>query len=355
MDAIDRQRTRKAPRIARDAQSPQNPQSPQDAWGPQTPRTSQVSQPRPTVRTPQVSAPTRTQAQVSETATTLVTRVGPTSARLPATRASQGAEAESDDMVMVIAPRRVVAPTAPTRAPRTGRPVLSTTMRFVVGIVCIAAVMAVALGYNVLHSASATGADVAGAVPPPSGRGPITASVGVIVAAPPPQSVHSTGTVSPYQAQVVTTSSGGSVSAKGRLSLEPCQASYMFVPNIGQWTVPPGCYANIYVPNRANYIQAASWGYCNWWVEVTHPNAPNITYGNYPRGTTPVAGAAIFFDGGEQGADPAGHWAEAVAVSPDHYWVLISEMNFAWRGGGFGKIDYRYIHVSPHVHFLYGV
>jgi hypothetical protein len=30
-------------------------------------------------------------------------------------------------------------------------------------------------------------------------------------------------------------------------------------------------------------------------------------------------------------------------------------MNFAWRGGGFGRIDYRYIHVSPHVHFLYGV
>lgn len=350
MDALDRQRTRKAPRASQVARNPQYPQEPQ------APYTSQVSQPRPTVRTPQVSAPTRQQPRISESATTLVTRVGPTSSRLPATRASQGAEAESDDAVMVIAPRRVVAPTAPTRAPHTGRPVLSTTMRFVVGIVCIAAVLAVALGYNVLHSSSTSaGADVTGAVPPPSGRGPITASVGVIVAAPAPQSVHSTGTVSPYQAQVVTTSSGGSVSAKGRLSLEPCQASYMFVPNISQWTVPPGCYANIYVPNRANYVQAASWGFCNWWVEVTHPNAPNITYGNYARGTTPVAGAAIFFDGGEQGADSAGHWAEAVAVSPDHYWVLISEMNFAWRGGGFGKIDYRYIHVSPHVHFLYGV
>lgn len=327
MDAIDRERTRKAPQVSPNAPAP---------------------------RTTQVSGPTRRQPAISDRSTTLVTRVGPTSSRLPATRPADGAEAESDDMVMVIAPRRVVAPTAPTRAPRSGRPVLSRTMRFVVGIVCIAAVLAVALGYNILHSSS-SGADVAGAVPPPSGRGPITASVGVIVAAPAPQSVHSTGTVSPYQTQYATTSSGASVSAKGQLSLEPCRDSYIFVPNISQWTVPPGCYANIFVPNRANYVQAASWGYCNWWVEVTHPNAPNITYGNYQRGTTPVAGAAIFFDGGEQGADPAGHWAEAVAVSPDHYWVLISEMNFAWRGGGFGRIDYRYIHVSPHVHFLYGV
>jgi hypothetical protein len=137
--------------------------------------------------------------------------------------------------------------------------------------------------------------------------------------------------------------------------MEPCQDSYQFVPNITNWTVPPGCYANIYVPNPSNYVQAASWGYCNWWIEVTHPQAPDITYGPYPRGLTPVAGAAIYFDGGEQGADSAGHFAEAVAVSPDGYWVLISEMNFAWRGGGFGKIDYRYIHVSPHVHFMYNV
>ena len=301
-----------------------------------------------TRKTPQTPA----RAQTSDRATVVVNRVAPTSSRLPATRATP---ANDEALVTVITPTRIVAPTAPIRAPRANRPVLSHTLRFAVAVACIAAVIGVALGYNVLHSSGQSGDNIAGAVPPPSGRGPITASVGVIVAAPAPQSVHTTGTVSPYQAQTTFTSSGGSVSAKGLLSLEPCHDSYMFVPNITNWTVPPGCYANIYVPNRANYIQAASWGYCNWWVEVTHPNAPNITYGNYARGTTPVAGAAIFFDGGEQGADSAGHWAEAVAVSPDHYWVLISEMNFAWRGAGFGKIDYRYIHVSPHVHFLYGV
>jgi hypothetical protein len=293
-------------------------------------------------------------APVSDRATVVMGRTGVTSSRLPATRAAT--PPEGDGNVTLIVPRRIVAPTAPVAAPRThGRPVLSRTLRFVAVVVCIAAVLGTALAYNVLHSSTSGSADVASAVPPPSGRGPITASVGVIVAAPPPQSVHSTQKVNADQSQTATTSSGATVSAKGLLSLEPCHDSIMFVSNISQWTTPPGCYANIYVPNRANYIQAASWGYCNWWVEVTHPNAPNITYGNYARGTTPVAGAAIFFDGGEQGADSAGHWAEAVAVSPDHYWVLISEMNFAWRGGGFGKIDYRYVHVSPHVHFLYGV
>ncbi len=325
MDAIDRERTRKTP------QAPETPTQ-------QTRKQTLVSRSR-----------------VSDRTTVVVSRAAPMTSRLPATRVSTSIRDDGDEQVMVIAPTRAVAPTAPVRAPHAGRPVLSRTLRFAVALVCIVAVVGVALAYNVLHSSMPTGASIAAAVPPPSGRGPITASVGVIVAAPAPQSVHTTGTVSPYQAQVATTSSGAAVSAKGLLSLEPCHDSVMFVSNITNWTVPPGCYANIYVPNRANYIQAASWGFCNWWVEVTHPNAPNITYGNYRRGTTPVAGAAIFFDGGEQGADPAGHWAEAVAVSPDHYWVLISEMNFAWRGAGFAKIDYRYIHVSPHVHFLYNV
>ena len=128
----------------------------------------------------------------------------------------------------------------------------------------------------------------------------------------------------------------------------------MFQPTITQWSVPPGCYANIYVPNQANYVQAPGFGWCNWWVRVTHPNHPDITESlAYPRGSTPEVGAPIFFDGNEQGATSDGHWAVTVAIAPDHYWVLISEMNFAWRGAGWGKIDYRYIHISPGVHFVY--
>jgi hypothetical protein len=54
-----------------------------------------------------------------------------------------------------------------------------------------------------------------------------------------------------------------------------------------------------------------------------------------------------------QGAGASGHFAQVVAIAPDHYWMLITEMNFAWRGGGFGKVDYRYAHVGSGVTFIY--
>jgi len=187
------------------------------------------------------------------------------------------------------------------------------------------------------------------ATPPPSGQGPFTASANAIVIIPPPTATPKASTNSNNNGSGTYGSGGGFASP-----LEPCKDSYQFVPNISQWTTPPGCYANIYVPNPANYIYEPGFGYCNWWLRVTHANYPDITENtSYPRGLTPVAGDPIYFDGGEQGADSAGHWAQAVAIAPDNYWVLISEMNFAWRGAGFGRIDYRYIHVGPHVHFVY--
>jgi hypothetical protein len=60
----------------------------------------------------------------------------------------------------------------------------------------------------------------------------------------------------------------------------------------------------------------------------------------------------VHFNGGVQGASRDGHWAQVVAVAPGNYWVLITEMNFRWRGGGFGKVSYRYIHVGPGVSFI---
>ncbi|HUY76965.1 MAG TPA: hypothetical protein VMV29_09350 [Ktedonobacterales bacterium] len=193
-------------------------------------------------------------------------------------------------------------------------------------------------------------APIALATPPPSGQGPFTASANALVIPPPPPTAVPTSSAQGSNGSGGTYGSGGGFAS----SLEPCKDSYQFVPNISQWTTPPGCYANIYVPNPANYPYEPSFGYCNWWVEVTHANYPDITWNtSYPRGLTPVAGDPIYFDGGEQGADAAGHWAQAVAVDSNNYWVLISEMNFSWRGGGFGRIDYRYIHVGPHVHFVY--
>ena len=134
----------------------------------------------------------------------------------------------------------------------------------------------------------------------------------------------------------------------------PCRQSYMFVSHISQWTTPPGCYANIYYPDRSIYHAPGNFGFCNWWVLALHPNQQDILYGKeYTRSGTPVPGAAVWFNPNVQGASSEGHWAQAVAVSPDGYWVLITEMNFGWRGGGFGRVDFRYIHVGPGVVFIH--
>lgn len=207
------------------------------------------------------------------------------------------------------------------------------------GVVALAVVLG--FGFSTLWAQRA-GTTTVSSTPAPTGSGPWTTLAAVAVAP------------APVKSAINTVSSGGNGVTGTMGSIEPCKDAVKFVPNISAWTVPPGCYSLVYTPNPANYVQRPGFGWCNWWVRVSHPNHPDITENtSYPRGTKPVAGAAIFFDGNEQGAGSEGHWAEAVAVAPDGYWVLISEMNFAWRGAGFGKIDYRYIHVSPGVHFVY--
>jgi hypothetical protein len=134
---------------------------------------------------------------------------------------------------------------------------------------------------------------------------------------------------------------------------QPCHSATMWVAHISNWATPPSCYANIFSPNPSNYSANSTFGYCNWWVEALHPNTPDIlTNHSYPRSSTPTPGAAVWFDAGVQGASSAGHWAQVVALNPDGYWMLITEMNFAWRGGGFGRVDYRYVHVGPGVVFI---
>src|SRR5262249_37675783 len=150
------------------------------------------------------------------------------------------------------------------------------------------------------------------------------------------------GTKAPPSGQV---GSGPSV-VKGAtvsysLAGEPCQSKTMWVANISQWTVPPSCYANIYSPNPANYVYRSGFGWCNWWPEVLHPNQPDLLWSSkYRRSGAPVGGAAVYFAPGVQGASAAGHYAQVVAVHPSGSWVLISEMNFYWRGGGWQKVSY---------------
>ena len=163
-------------------------------------------------------------------------------------------------------------------------------------------------------------------------------------------SIATQPTAAPNQPSQQTTLANQSPNTIG----QPCHDTYMFVPKISQWTTPPGCYANIFTPDRSQYSSPSTFGYCNWWVEALHPRQQDILYGTeYARTTTPIVGAAVWFPPNEQGASSAGHWAQLVAIGPDHYWMLITEMNFGWRGGGFGKVDYRYVHTDPGIVFVH--
>ncbi len=163
-----------------------------------------------------------------------------------------------------------------------------------------------------------------------------------------------TGPWAASAASVVVLNAPAPAKNGGISGVEPCNDPVKFLPVIEQWSVPPGCYANIYKPNQANYPFRPGFGWCNWWVRESHLAQRDITENPaYKHGTTPVSGAAIFFYGNVQGADSAGHWAQVVAIAPDKYWILISEMNFGWRGAGWAKIDYRYVHAGPGVIFTY--
>ena len=68
--------------------------------------------------------------------------------------------------------------------------------------------------------------------------------------------------------------------------------------------------------------------------------------------TTPVANATVVFAPGVQGASSAGHVSHVEKVLTGG-WVLVSEMNFYWNGGGFARVNYRYIHVGAGVLFIH--
>jgi len=122
---------------------------------------------------------------------------------------------------------------------------------------------------------------------------------------------------------------------------------------ISQWSVPPSCFGNIYSINPRNYVARSDFGWCNYWPEVMNPSRPSLLWGGYPRHSTPRPGATVYFAPGDQGASSSGHWAYVVAVAPGGQWMLVSEMNFYWRGGGWQKVDYRYVHKDGGLSFIY--
>ena len=131
-----------------------------------------------------------------------------------------------------------------------------------------------------------------------------------------------------------------------------CNSDVQFPTTITQWTVPVSCYSGIYTTPNEGY---PSYGWCNYIPEMLHPWLGKTTAALYlpgHGGFAPKVGATVYFSGGEQGASPEGHYAEVVAVGPNG-WNLVVEMNFYWRGGGFAKVDFRYIHNSAGITYRY--
>ncbi len=168
---------------------------------------------------------------------------------------------------------------------------------------------------------------------------------------------RTSGTAAPVA--VYHNAAGGQVSTasspvQGSTSAgEPCRSTQYFNGTPSQWAIAPSCYGGVYSINPANYVYRPGFGWCNWWVEVMNPSRPDLLWGNYARGYTPRPGATVVFAPGVQGAGSGGHYARVVAVYPGGYWFLVSEMNFSWRGAGWQKVEYRYVHVGSGVTFIY--
>ena len=138
-------------------------------------------------------------------------------------------------------------------------------------------------------------------------------------------------------------------------------------------SAPPGGY-NPWapVPGHPSYGMSdfagdpwsAEFGACTWYAWYRNQGEPLLKMGDaaaWPGmapsyglrvGTTPVVGATAIFQPGVEGADGGGHAAHVEQVLGGG-WFIISEMNFTWNGGGWGRVDWRYVYMAPGVSFIY--
>ncbi|HEX9035559.1 MAG TPA: CHAP domain-containing protein [Ktedonobacterales bacterium] len=156
-----------------------------------------------------------------------------------------------------------------------------------------------------------------------------------------------------------TSSSSGSSGSSG---------SYISAPPFTPW---PPANGFVTVPGYHTFTVYGSGGYywwsfgqCTWWAQATRRDENLMRMGNaqywaavarsrgYYVSSWPKPGATVVFQPGVQGAGGAGHVAHVVKVYPNG-WFLVSEMNFYWDGGGWGRVDYRLAHVGWGVQFIY--
>lgn len=140
-------------------------------------------------------------------------------------------------------------------------------------------------------------------------------------------------------------------------------------PPVYPW---PPRWAYMYVPGHpafavsrpANGYYWWAFGQCTWWAQYKRQDENLRRMGNarywaagaasrgYRVGRIPAAGATVVFQPGVEGAGGAGHVAHVEKVYPGG-WFLISEMNFFWNGGGWGRVDYRFAYARSGVSFIY--
>jgi len=128
-------------------------------------------------------------------------------------------------------------------------------------------------------------------------------------------------------------------------------------------TPPPG-YHSFAVTDFPGDPWAASFGQCTWWVAHKRPDENFLGMGNAldwassarARGftvtATPAPNATVVFAPGVEGASALGHVSHVEQVLTGG-WVLVSEMNFNWNGGGFARVDYRYVYAGAGVSFIH--
>ena len=152
-------------------------------------------------------------------------------------------------------------------------------------------------------------------------------------------------------------------------SAPPKTSSAISPPPVYPW---PPRWAYMYVPGHPSFgVSRPSNGYywwafgqCTWWAQYKRQDENLRHMGNaqywaggaasrgYRVGRTPVKGATVVFQPGVEGAGGAGHVAHVEAVYPGG-WFLISEMNFYWNGGGWGRVSYRFAYARSGVSFIY--
>ena len=133
---------------------------------------------------------------------------------------------------------------------------------------------------------------------------------------------------------------------------------------IGPWTPVPG-HPSYGVGDFAGDPYSYEFGVCTWWAWYMRRDEPQLGTLGYASnwisaanakgmrtGYAPAVGATVVFQPGVQGASGSGHVGHVVQLLGGG-WFIISEMNFYWNGGGWGRVDYRYAHTGSGVAFIY--